>query len=335
MEERSADGAIPPREQRRMSEPTPPFDAELAAVLAALPVSMPPMTAETIPMLRSLPPFLPFQDILRGAGISFANAVVNTRDGAQITVSVLEREGRIGPSAGLFFIHGGGMATGDRWMGTELLVEWMLRLDVVVVTVEYRLAPEHPDPVPVHDCHDGLSWMAAHATEWGIDPSRIVVVGGSAGGGLAAGTALLARDSGGPMLLGQMLICPMLDDRDETVSTRQFDGVGTWVRESNVTGWTALLGERRATDDVSIYAAPARATDLTGLPPTFVDCGSADVFRDEDAAYASRIWADGGDCELHIWAGAFHGFDGIAPHAAVSRAALAARGSWLERLLNR
>ncbi|WP_425551844.1 alpha/beta hydrolase fold domain-containing protein [Herbiconiux moechotypicola] len=122
----------------------------------------------------------------------------------------------------------------------------------------------------------------------------------SAGGGLAAGIALLARDRQGPALLGQLLICPILDDRDSTVSTLQFDGAGTWDRSSNLTGWTALLGSRRGTPEVSIYAAPARATDLTGLPSTYIDCGSAEVFRDEDVAYASSLWAAGVQAELHV-----------------------------------
>lgn len=318
-----------------MAETPPPFDAELAAALDALPFAVPPLTAEMIPVVRSLPPFLPFQDILRDAGVRIRDVEIPTRDGVRITVSVLEHENRTGPSAGLYLIHGGGMVSGDRWMGTELVIDWIVRHGLVVVTVDYRLAPEHPDPTPVEDCYAGLAWMAAHADELGIAPERILVMGGSAGGGLAAGTTLLARDRRGPAILGQLLMCPMLDDRDDTVSTRQFDEVGTWTRVSNTTGWTALLGDRRGTADVSIYAAPARAGDVSGLPPTYIDCGSADLFRDEDVTYANRIWAAGGDAELHIWAGAFHGFDGIAPAAAVSRAAMAARTSWLERILQR
>jgi len=316
-------------------ENTPPYDPELAATLAALPFAPPPLTPELIPTLRAMPPFAPFQQILGEAGIAMRDAVVDTADGGQITVSVLEQAGRTGTGPGLYYIHGGGMVSGDRWLGTEMLIDWIIEHQLVVVTVDYRLAPEHPDPTPVDDCFAGLSWMASHADELGVDPQRLIVMGGSAGGGLAAGTVLRARDSGSPALLGQLLMSPMLDDRDDTVSTRQFDGHGTWPRVSNTTGWTALLGKRRGTGDVSIYAAPARATDLSGLPPTFLDCGSADLFRDETVAYASRIWETGGDADLHIWAGAFHAFDGIAPGAIVSRAARTARTSWLERILSR
>ena len=144
---------------------------------------------------------------------------------------------------------------------------WVERFDAVCVTVDYRLAPEHPDPGPVEDRYATLVWTVQHAAELGIDPERLVVTGPSAGGGLAAGVALLARDRGGPALLGQMLVSPMLDDRNETVSAHQIDGVGVWDRGSNDMGWNALLGDRRGTDAVSVYAAPARATDLAGLPP--------------------------------------------------------------------
>jgi acetyl esterase/lipase len=201
------------------------------------------------------------------------------------------------------------------------------------VAVGYRLAPEFPDPCPVEDTYAALVWMTQRADDLGIDPQRVVVVGRSAGGGLGAGAALLARDRGGPALLGQLLISPMLDDRNDTVSSHQIDGVGIWDRTSNDTGWTALLGGRRGTDDVSVYAAPARATDLSRLPPTFVDCGSAEVFRDEDIAYASAIWAAGGQAELHVWPGAFHASDLIAPDAVLCEQMTAARDAWMTRLL--
>lgn len=160
-----------------------------------------------------------------------------------------------------------------------------------------------------------------------------MIAGASAGGGLAAGTALLARDRQGPALIGQMLVYPMLDDRDETVSSTQFDGVGMWDRASNRMGWTALLCDRRGTDEVSVYAAPARATDLSGLPPAFIDCGSAEVFRDEDVAYASALWGAGVQAELHVWPGGFHGCDLVAPESKLAKAMMAARDAWVARLL--
>ncbi len=223
---------------------------------------------------------------------------------------------------GVYLLHGGGMVGGSRWALAPMLVEWVLEYDAVAAAVEYRLAPEFPDPVPVEDCYAGLSGSSAGPRSFGFDPRRVLIGGQSAGGGLAAGTTLLARDRGSRCRLRRLLMWPMLDDRNETVSAEQIDGVGIWDRTSNETGWTALLGDRRGTADVSIYAAPARATDLTGLPPTYIEAGSAEVFRDEAVAFASGIWAAGGNAELHVWAGGFHGFQSIVPTAAVSRAAV-------------
>ena len=223
------------------------------------------------------------------------------------------------------------MIVGTNRLGLPL--DWAEELGLVVVSVEYRLAPEHPHPAPVEDCYAGLLWTAAHAEEIGGDPDRVILAGGSAGGGLAAALALLARDRRGPRPLGQLLMCPMLDDRNDTLSAHQMAGLGVWDRTANETGWNALLGEARGTDDVEPYAAPARATDLSGLPPAFIDVGSAETFRDEDVPYATRIWQAGGSAELHVWPGGFHGFDGLVPQAALSVDARGACLRWLRRLL--
>ncbi|WP_426738645.1 alpha/beta hydrolase [Plantibacter sp. 2H11-2] len=313
----------------------PPFDPELAAVLSAIGDLMPStLTADMIPMLRQASPVsLPVDEMLAEAGVERRDLTIAGYEGAEISVSVLARAGRVGTGPGVFHTHGGGMIMGDRFVGLAQFLPWIVELDATVVTVEYRLAPEFPDPYPVEDCYAALVWTAEHAQELGIDPARFIIAGASAGGGLAAGVALLARDRSGPELAGQVLIYPMLDDRDATVSTTQIDGVGVWDRGSNITGWTALLGDRVGGDDVSIYAAPARATDLTGLPPAFIDCGSAEVFRDEDVAYATSLWQAGVQAELHVWPGGFHGFDMLAPHAELARAMTAARNAWVARLL--
>ncbi|HSX67373.1 alpha/beta hydrolase, partial [Nocardioides sp.] len=167
----------------------------------------------------------------------------------------------------------------------------------------------------------------------GVRPDRILVAGASAGGGLAAGVALAARDRGGPRLCGQVLDYPMLDDRGITASTGQFDGIGVWDRISNETGWRALLGDRRGGELVSPYAAPSRATDLGGLPPAFIGVGAAEIFRDEAIDYADRIWRAGGDAELHVWAGAFHACDIFAPHTNVGRTMIRTRNTWVEKVL--
>jgi acetyl esterase/lipase len=233
----------------------------------------------------------------------------------------------------VYFIHGGGMMVGDRFTGIEMLLEWVEEFDLVGVSVEYRLAPEHPDPAPVEDCYAGLVWLSENALALGVDRDRIVVCGSSAGGGLAAGTALLLRDRGGPTLLGEVLLCPMLDDRNDGASVRQFAENAFWDRRSNETGWAALLGTRAGGDAVNEYAAPARATDLAGLPPAYLDVGSTELFRDEVIRYASALCAADVPVELHVWQGGFHEFDVVYPTAEVSVAANATRTSWLRRLL--
>jgi len=160
------------------------------------------------------------------------------------------------------------------------------------------------------------------------------VAGTSAGGGLAAGVTLMARDFGGPHIVAQVLICPMLDHRNDTTSSRQYAGEpGVWTREKNEFGWRSVLGERSDTN-VSSYVSPALESNLSGLPPTYIDAGTAEVFRDEDVDYASRIWAAGGQAELHLWAGGFHGFDAMFPQARLAVLARQTRTAWLGRLLN-
>lgn len=318
------------------THPCPPFDVELGAVLAAIGEMLPStLTPEMIgPMRQGGLLATPIAELIGGRPIRHEERSVPGPDGApDITLSIFSRTDHVAGGPGIFHTHGGGMIIGDRFTGAEEYLNWAMELDAVVVSVEYRLAPEHPDPAPVDDCYAGLVWTADHAEELGIDPTRIVIGGGSAGGGLAAGVTLKARDLGGPALAGQLLIYPMIDDRNETASSHQVDGFGVWDRGSNDTGWDALLGDRRKTDAVSIYAAPARATDLRNLPPAFIDVASAEVFRDEDVAYATKIWEQGGVAELHVWPGGFHGFDAMAPQAALSLKARAARVDWLRRIL--
>ncbi len=320
----------------KTTHPCPPFDVELGAVLAVVGEMLPPtLTPEMIvPMRQGTLLATPIDELIGDRPIRHEERTVPGPEGApDITLSIFARTDHAPGGPGIFHTHGGGMIIGDRFTGAEEYLNWVMELDAVVVSVEYRLAPENPDPAPVDDCYAGLVWTAAHADELGIDPARLVIGGGSAGGGLAAGVTLKARDLGGPALAGQLLIYPMIDDRNETPSSHQVDGFGVWDRGSNDTGWDALLGDRRKTDAVSIYAAPARATDLTNLPPAFIDVASAEVFRDEDVAYAMKIWEQGGVAELHVWPGGFHGFDAMAPQAALSLRARAARLDWLRRIL--
>ncbi len=309
------------------------IDPELRAALAVVGGVFPPtVTPDLIPFMRRSYASPPRSELLRGRAIEVQDLRVPGADGVELDASIV-RPLAGASGAGILLLHSGGMMFGDRFSGADHALGWVEQTGAVLVTIDYRLAPEHPDPIPFEDCYAALEWFAADAPALGVQPERILVAGASAGGGLAAGVALAARDRGGPRLRGQLLDYPMLDDRGITASTSAFDGIGVWDRVSNETGWRALLGDRVRTDEVSSYAAPARAVDLSGLPPAFIDVGSAEIFRDEAVSYAHRLWEAGGDAELHVWPGAFHACDIFAAHATISRAMIAARNGWLQRML--
>lgn len=320
--------------------PPPPFDPELAPVIEILTSLRSPdayRSDNIVEMRRPVPGVeTPTdEDLSRGGTYSVQERAVPGPDGQpDISLLICLPKHATTPTPAILHIHGGGMIVGDNRFGLVEMLDLAEPLGMAVVSVEYRLAPETPDPGPVEDCYAGLVWLSDHADELTIDPDRIVVGGASAGGGLAAGVTLLARDRSGPAILAQLLLSPMLDDRNDSPSARQMRGVGIWDSSSNETGWNALLGDSvRGGPEVSPYAAPSRAADLSGLPSTFIDVGSAETFRDEDVAYASRIWQPGGRLELHVWPGGFHGFDVVVPHAVMSQDAIAARAAWLRRQL--
>lgn len=321
-----------------MTAPTPvPYDPELVAGLDAFVgmVEVIPLRADTIHANRDhfatiIPPMAVQAE---GRAVVWEDRLIPGPAGDVEVTIVRPTRSSAAPAPAVLSIHGGGMVLGTRFFGTGELIDLAERHGVIGVAVEYRLAPEHPGPAQAEDCYAALEWMAANAEDLGIDADRIIASGMSAGGGLSAAVALLSRDRGGPRLAGQLLGCPMLDDRNETVSARQYDGFGAWDRNNNDTAWDAIVGADRFTDRVSLYAAPARAHDLSGLAPAFIEVGAAETFRDEAVDYALRIWATGGQAELHVWAGGYHGFAGFSPDAEVSRAANAARDSWLRRTL--
>ena len=233
---------------------------------------------------------------------------------------------------GILQIHGGGFIVGS--IETENLGAAMLAAEVgaVVVSVEYRLAPEHAYPAAVHDCYAALRWLHGEAGALGVDADRIAVLGASAGGGLAAATALLARDRGGPPLCFQMLHIPELDDRLDTPSMQAFVDSPVWNRPLAVQSWRAYLGELSGRDDVPVYAAPARATDLRGLPPAYVSTAENDPLRDEGLLYGMRLLQAGVSVELHQFPGTFHG-SAMVVSAAVSRRAHREAAEVLRRAL--
>ena len=217
-------------------------------------------------------------------------------------------------------IHGGGFVMGDLTMMDGFCDMVAADFPAVVVSVNYRLAPEDPFPAGVEDCYAALSWLADHAAELGVDPARIAVAGQSAGGGLAAATALLARDRGGPDLCFQLLDIPELDDRLDTPSMHQFVDTPLSTAGFQIRSWSWYLGSDYApgSADVSPYAAPARCEDLRGLPPAFVAVMEFDPLRDEGIVYAMRLLEAGVSTELHAYPGTFHG-SGLVTSAAVSK----------------
>ncbi|KAL6852153.1 alpha/beta-hydrolase [Trichoderma novae-zelandiae] len=233
----------------------------------------------------------------------------------------------------IYNIHPGALVMGNEYTAISSVITWMKDIGGIVASVNYRLAPEHPGLAPFEDSWEGLAWFARHADRFGFDPDRLLLAGFSAGGGIAAAVAIKARDEGFPKLCAQILICPMLDDRATAVSHQQYFHHGSYTGESDEFSFGMVLGHRRGTDDVSVFEAPARATDLSRLPPAYIEVGSAEPFRDSVVAYASKLWEHGVQAELMVFAGGLHGFDFYAPEAMVSKDAVQARLNWIRRLM--
>jgi acetyl esterase/lipase len=225
----------------------------------------------------------------------------------RVLVSAPKAKGTGRPA--ILHVHGGGYVLGAADMTLAADAAYVTQLGAVVVSVDYRLAPETPHPGPVEDCYAALAWLFAHADELGVDKTRVAISGESAGGGMAAGLTLLVRDRGEYPIAFQHLIFPMLDDRTTVAEEPSpFLGQFVWTHDDNVFGWTALLGGDPGGPDVSPYAAAARAEDLAGLPPTYLCCGALDLFLEEDMEYARRLIRAGVPTELHIYPGAPHAF---------------------------
>ena len=233
-----------------------------------------------------------------------------------IGVRLFRPSGTATPGPALLWIHGGGYVLGNPAQDDVLCRRFADRLGATVAAVQYRLAPQHPYPAGLEDCYAALRWLAKLPA---VDPERVAIGVASAGGGLAAALALLARDRGEVPLAAQLLVYPMLDDRS---AGPEFDNQGhrLWSQGSNRFGWDAYLGTADPAD-----AVPARRADLSGLPPAWIGVGTLDLFHDEDLAYAQRLRAAGVPCQVEVVEGAFHGFDQIASKTEVSRAFLASQ----------
>lgn len=301
-------------------------DPELLPLLDAFPTVT--ITQDNLAELRNRDlPLPPVED----CGVDWEE---RSFEGPETTIAVRIYRPReaTGPLGCIFHIHGGGYVG-----GSVAEVEFLHRplageLNCAIVTVDYRLAPETSFPGNIEDCYAALAWTFAHADQLGLDKDRIGVMGESAGGGFAAALALMARDRGEYLLAFQHLIYPMLDDRTCVAEPNSFAGEFIWHTENNRFGWTALLGEEPGGPGVSPFAAPARASDLSGLPPTFIGTAALDLFVDENIEYARRLIRAGVPTELHVWPGAFHGFD-LLPGPAISNAARNSSREALRRAL--
>lgn len=309
-------------------------DPELAVVLDQIPASSPP-TLESLPTIRA-----GSAAMLAGVPVpEFPNRTVSEHfvsspeDAPDVRVLLYAPTQTTQPTAGLLWLHGGGYISGSVDAEDIPVRQLAAELGCVVVSVDYRLAPETPHHGPLEDCYAALKWMHTNATELGVDRGRLAVAGSSAGGGLTAALALLARDRGEIPLAFQCMSAPMLDDRTvKAEPPHPYTGEFIWTREANRFGWAALLGQEPGSEGVSPYAAAARAENLEGLPPTFISVGALDLFLEEDVEYARRLTRAGVPTELHVYPGVFHGYQLVA-HAQVTQAAQRDRLNAIRRAL--
>ena len=229
----------------------------------------------------------------------------------------------------LYWMHGGGTMSGLPEQEDSTLYEMALNIGCVIISVDYRLAPENPYPAPINDCYEGLVYVAKNAKEFKIDAARIAVGGGSAGGLLSTSCSILARENNGPKLVHQSLSYPMLDHRGVTESSKQITDVGVWDRDMNLYGFDCYLKDVK--DAIPPFAVPNLVEDLSGLPPAFIAVGTMDVLRDESIEYAQKLAASGVMTELHLYPGMPHVFDALVPDSVAAKNFNAARASALKR----
>ncbi len=307
------------------------LDPELATVFPALPA----LDLTDIPAARTV-----MLDMLAAAngGTQPSADVVRTDymvpglDGApDVRVRHYRPAGQSGVVSCLYWIHGGGHVLGQIEQDDPMMDHIVETVGCAAVSVDWRRSPEHPFPAGMDDCYAGLAWTHRSAGDLDVDPERIAVGGASSGGGSAAGLALLARDRGEVPVCFQLLVYPMLDDRNVTPSSHAVTDPRLWNRDANLIGWRAYVGDAAGTDQVSPYAAPARATDLAGLPPAYLPVGDLDLFIDEDIEYAQRLLQADVPAELHVYPGGIHGFDLLAPESALAQRFRAERDDALRR----
>jgi acetyl esterase/lipase len=282
-------------------------DPQLLALLELIPTVQ--FSAELLPEIRATT--LPTPADPRAAAVAMQTRRVSGPPGApDVPIFIYRPREKSGALPCIFHIHGGGYVVGSAASMEPFHRPLALDADCAIVSVDYRLAPETRFPGAIEDCYAALAWVYKQAPAIGVDARRIGVMGESAGGGLAAALALLARDRGEYKLAFQHLIYPMLDDRTcVAANPHPYTGEFIWTPHNNRFGWSSLLGVAPGSDGVSPYAAAARAADLAGLPPTFISTGALDLFLEEDIDYATRLARHGVPVELHVYPGAYHAFD--------------------------
>ena len=283
-------------------------DSELLGTLDTLPTI--DLTVDLLPAIRATGLPLQFEAPAPDAADVTRRKVPGPEGAPEVEVAIYTPRPCDASLPCIFHIHGGGYVTGSTAALEPIHRSLSVKANCCIVSVDYRLAPETRFPGAIEDCYAALSWLFKRAGELGVDSARIGVMGESAGGGLAAALALLARDRREHSLTFQHLIYPMLDDRTCVAkSPHPFAGEFLWTAHNNAFGWSALLGAAPGSANVSPYAAAARADDLSGLPPTFISTGALDLFLEEDIEYARRLMRQGVPVELHVYPGAYHAFD--------------------------
>ncbi len=296
------------------------LDPDLAAIAPAFTNflildDIPAARAGLAVMLKQMAATLPtFADV-----VSEDVHVPGAKRSPDVLVRVYRPKAAKGILPAIYYIHGGGMVLGSVAENDAACSTLVRDVGCVVVSVEYRLAPEHPYPAPLEDCYTGLKWLVTNAAKLKIDPERVAIMGPSAGGGLAAGLSLLVRDRKEIKVAYQVLIYPMIDDTNVKSAKAAKKDCYVWSRANNLAGWKAYLGKKFGAATVPIYAAPARAKNLAGLPPTYLCTGDMDLFLLEDLAYARKLAEAGVPLDLHVYPGAFHGFDSFVPTADVAQ----------------
>ena len=292
---------------------------DLRGLLAIMPQE--DFKRDTLPELRREMGVSSVSALAPNDGVTIRDEFIPGPEGApDIRVRIYSSDGQMRKRPGVLYIHGGGYILGTPENTDASSRRLTAEIGCTVVSVDYRLAPEHPYPAPLEDCYAALVWFSQHAEQLGVDEARIAVTGASAGGGLTAALTLLARDRGGPSIAFQAPLCPMLDDTNTTPSSHEFTDKRMWNRMKNQFGWQMYLGDMYG-KAVPPYAAAARSQDLSGLPPTYTYVGELDLFRDETTEYVSRLLRAGVSTEYHIYPGCFHGFEMFTEVAEISRSA--------------